>query len=89
MSSRDVKAAAPGVQALPPELKMEVLFDQSVFVQAAVESVLKEGAIAAGLTALMILLFLGSWRSTIIVAIFDSAVDLFHRSSCCGRWAKR
>jgi multidrug efflux pump subunit AcrB len=47
---------------------MEFLFDQSVFVQAAVEGVLKEGAIAAGLTALMILLFIGSWRSTLIVA---------------------
>src|ERR1700681_2703138 len=64
-----VRAALPGIQAqLPPELKMEVLFDQSVFVQAAIDGVLKEGAIAAGLTALMILLFLGSWRSTLIVA---------------------
>ena len=67
---RKVRAALPGIQAqLPPELKMEPLFDQSVFVRAAVEGVLKEGAIAAGLTALMILLFLGSWRSTLIVAI--------------------
>jgi multidrug efflux pump subunit AcrB len=65
-----VRAALPGIQAqLPPELKMDLIFDQSVFVQAAVEGVLKEGAIAAGLTALMILLFLGSWRSTVIVAI--------------------
>src|SRR2546423_405499 len=64
-----VKAALPGIQAqLPPELKMELLFDQSVFVRAAVQGVLKEGAVAAGLTALMILLFLGSWRSTLIVA---------------------
>ena len=64
-----VRAALPAIQAqLPPELKMEPLFDQSVFVQAAVDGVLKEGAIAAGLTALMILLFLGSWRSTLIVA---------------------
>jgi CzcA family heavy metal efflux pump len=65
-----VREALPGIQAqLPPELKMELLFDQSVFVRAAVEGVVKEGAIAAGLTALMILLFLGSWRSTLIVAI--------------------
>ncbi len=65
-----VRAALPAIQAqLPPELKMEPLFDQSVFVEAAVMGVLKEGAIAAGLTALMILLFLGSWRSTLIVAI--------------------
>jgi multidrug efflux pump subunit AcrB len=65
-----VRAALPGIQAqLPPELKLDLLFDQSVFVEAAVEGVLKEGAIAAGLTALMILIFLGSWRSTVIVAI--------------------
>src|SRR3984893_12473955 len=64
-----VRAALPGIQAqLPPEVKMEPLFDQSVFVQAAVDGVLKEGAIAAGLTALMILLFLGSWRSPLMVA---------------------
>ena len=65
-----VREALPGIQAqVPPELKMELLFDQSVFIRAAVEGVLKEGAIAAGLTALMILIFLGSWRSTLIVAI--------------------
>jgi multidrug efflux pump subunit AcrB len=52
---------------LPPEYKMDLLFDQSVFVRAAVLGVVKEAAIAAGLTALMILLFLGSWRSTLIV----------------------
>src|SRR5437764_716709 len=64
-----VRAALPRIQAqLPPELKLEPIFDQSIFVQAAVNGVLKEGAIAAGLTALMILLFLGSWRSTLIVA---------------------
>src|SRR5436190_468376 len=64
-----VRAALPAIQAqLPPELKLEPLFDQSVFVRAAVMGVLTEGAIAAGLTALMILLFLGSWRSTLIVA---------------------
>jgi CzcA family heavy metal efflux pump len=67
---RRVREALPGIQAqLPPELKVEPLFDQSVFVRAAVLGVLKEGAIAAGLTALMILLFLGSWRSTLIVAV--------------------
>jgi CzcA family heavy metal efflux pump len=67
---RRVMAALPGVQAqLPPELKMDILIDQSTFVRSAVDGVLKEGAIAAGLTALMILLFLGSWRSTVIVAI--------------------
>src|SRR5216683_879293 len=64
-----VREAMPAIQAqVPPELKVEFLFDQSIFVKAAVEGVLKEGAIAAALTALMILLFLGSWRSTLIVA---------------------
>ncbi len=68
-----VKAALPGIRAsLPPNMKdiqIETLFDQSVFVRASVEGVVKEAAIAAGLTALMILLFLGSWRSTLIVVI--------------------
>jgi multidrug efflux pump subunit AcrB len=54
---------------LPKELKVSLLFDQSVFVRAAVGGVVKEACIAAGLTALMILLFLGSWRSTLIVVI--------------------
>jgi len=54
---------------LPAALKVEPLFDQSIFVTAALKGVLTEGTIAAMLTALMILLFLGSWRSTIIVAI--------------------
>jgi multidrug efflux pump subunit AcrB len=63
-----VRAALPNIQAqMPPELKLEVMFDQSVFVREAVDGVLKEGAIAAGLTALLILVFLGSWRSTLIV----------------------
>ena len=44
---------------MPPALKADLLFDQSVFVRAAISDVLREGAIAAGLTALMILLFLG------------------------------
>lgn len=56
-------------QAAPPGLEITELFDQSVFVTASVESVLREGAIAAGLTALMILIFLGSWRSTLVVMI--------------------
>ena len=50
-----------------PSTRWTCSFDQSVFVRAAVDGVLKEAAIAAGLTALMILLFLGSWRSTLIV----------------------
>jgi multidrug efflux pump subunit AcrB len=65
-----VKAALPAIQkAAPPGMKIHMLFDQSVFVRQAITSVLREGAIAAGLTALMILLFLGSWRSTLIVMV--------------------
>jgi len=55
--------------AAPPGLKITELFDQSIFVKAAIVGVLREGVIAAGLTALMILLFLGSWRSTLIIAV--------------------
>ncbi|HET8936813.1 MAG TPA: efflux RND transporter permease subunit [Polyangiales bacterium] len=54
---------------LPKDLKVEMLFDQSVFVRAAIDGVVKEGLIAACLTGLMILLFLGSWRSTLIVVV--------------------
>jgi multidrug efflux pump subunit AcrB len=55
--------------AAPPGLGIHELFDQSKLVRASIASVLREGAIAAGLTGLMILLFLGSWRSTLIVLI--------------------
>jgi multidrug efflux pump subunit AcrB len=55
--------------AAPPGLSINELFDQSKLVTASITSVLREGAIAAGLTGLMILLFLGSWRSTLIVLI--------------------
>jgi multidrug efflux pump subunit AcrB len=55
--------------AAPPGLTIKELFDQSIFVTSSVNGVLREGAIAAGLTALMILLFLGSWRSTVVVMI--------------------
>ncbi|MEO7032270.1 MAG: efflux RND transporter permease subunit [Polyangiaceae bacterium] len=65
-----IRALMPGTLArVPKELKASLLFDQSVFVRAAVSGVVKEAAIAAGLTALMILLFLGSWRSTLIVVV--------------------
>ncbi len=64
-----VKAALPRIKAtLPPALDITQLFDQSIFVRAAINGVLKEGVIAACLTALMILLFLGTWRSTLVVA---------------------
>jgi multidrug efflux pump subunit AcrB len=55
--------------AAPAGLNIKELFDQSIFVKASVDGVIREGIIAAGLTALMILLFLGSWRSTIVVMI--------------------
>ncbi|MBB2206032.1 efflux RND transporter permease subunit [Gluconacetobacter takamatsuzukensis] len=55
-------------RGLPQQLRITPVNDQSLFVKAAVSGVLREGAIAAGLTSLMILLFLGSWRSTLIVA---------------------
>ena len=65
-----VKAKLPQMQAAaPPGLKIDLLADQSLFVQAALDGVVKEGLIAAALTATFILLFLGSWRSTLIVAI--------------------
>ena len=65
-----VKAALPRILAnVPPELKVTPLADQSVFVRASIQGVLREALIAAGLTASMILLFLGSWRSTLIVCI--------------------
>ena len=79
-----VKAALAVVRAAaPPGLNINELFDQSVFVKASVDGVVREGAIAAALTALMILLFLGSWRSTLIVlisiplAILSSLVALY------------
>ncbi len=67
---KDLKAILPRIRStLPSALKLDLLFDQSVFVRAAIEGVLREAIIAAFLTGLMILLFLGSWRSTIIVCI--------------------
>ncbi len=66
----DVKKMLPVIApSLPPELKMQPLADQSVFVNAAVQGVIREGVIAAALTGIMILIFLGSWRSTLIIAI--------------------
>jgi len=55
--------------AAPPGLNIGTVSDQSLFVRAAVSGVVREGLIAAGLTGLMILLFLGSWRSTLIITI--------------------
>jgi multidrug efflux pump subunit AcrB len=56
-------------QTLPPALNISLLGDQSIFVRGAIQGVVKEAVIAACLTGLMILIFLGSWRSTVIVAV--------------------
>ncbi|GGA25775.1 efflux RND transporter permease subunit [Dyella nitratireducens] len=56
-------------ETLPPSLKLKLMGDQSVFVRAAIASVAREGIIAALLTSVMILVFLGSWRSTVIIAV--------------------
>jgi multidrug efflux pump subunit AcrB len=66
----DVRAQLPLVAAqLPPALKIQPIADQSVFVRGAISGVVREALIAACLTAAMILIFLGSWRSTIIIAV--------------------
>jgi multidrug efflux pump subunit AcrB len=65
---KGVKNILPQVKAgLPPALQITPLFDQSIFVSESISEVVREATIAAALTALMILLFLGSWRSTLIV----------------------
>jgi multidrug efflux pump subunit AcrB len=65
-----IKKALPRVLAgLPTDLHVKEFADQSIFVRAAISGVVREGVIAASLTALMILLFLGSWRSTLIIAV--------------------
>ena len=67
---QNVREMLPRITAtLPPALKIDLVADQSVFVRAAVNGVIREAIIAACLTALMILLFLGSWRSTFIIAV--------------------
>ena len=64
-----VKAKVEQLRALvPPSMRIALIGDQSIFVTAAVSGVVREGAIAAALTSLMILVFLGSWRSTVIIA---------------------
>src|SRR5476649_710957 len=66
----NVKTLLPKIEAgLPPELEIKPLADQSVFVEASISGVLREALVAACLTELMILVFLGSWRSTLIIAV--------------------
>jgi CzcA family heavy metal efflux pump len=65
-----IKERLPGIlETLPKELNVNLIGDQSMFVRAAINGVVREAVIAAALTALMILLFLGNWRSTLIIAI--------------------
>ena len=65
-----VKSSLPRIAAgLPPELEIKPLADQSLFVRASINGVVREAIISACLTALMILIFLGSWRSTVIIAV--------------------
>ncbi|AEU35211.1 efflux RND transporter permease subunit [Granulicella mallensis] len=73
-STLDVVSGIRGIlphaaATLPPELKINPLSDQSVFVRGAISGVIREAVIAGALTGLMILLFIGSWRSTIIIAV--------------------
>jgi multidrug efflux pump subunit AcrB len=66
----EIKQLLPALEArLPPGLKIALIGDQSLFVRAAVNGVVREGVVAAALTGLAILLFLGSWRSTLIITI--------------------
>jgi multidrug efflux pump subunit AcrB len=78
-----IKAMLPQIaKRLPPEFEVQSLSDQSLFVRASIDAVIKEATIAACLTGVMILLFLGNWRSTLIIAssiplsIFTSIVVL-------------
>jgi multidrug efflux pump subunit AcrB len=65
-----IRALLPTIaKTVPPELVMKPIGDQSLFVRASISGVVREAVIAATLTGLMILLFLGSWRSTIIIAV--------------------
>jgi multidrug efflux pump subunit AcrB len=82
---KGIKEQLPKVLAgMPASLKVTPLFDQSLFVSAAIDGVVREGLIAAGLTAIMILLFLGSWRSTVIVC---TSIPLSILTSCIVLWS--
>ena len=66
----NLRALLPEIaKVMPPEISVKLLFDQSVFVKAAVAGVAMEALLAAGLTAAMVLLFLGNWRSTLVIAL--------------------
>jgi multidrug efflux pump subunit AcrB len=81
----NVKGLLPLLKTqLPDSLKIDVLSDQSLFVKAAINGVVREGVIAACLTSLMILMFLGSWRSTVIIA---TSIPLAVLSALMALWA--
>ena len=71
-------------QQVPSSLKISPLNDQSIFVKSAISGVIREGTIAAALTSMMVLLFLGSWRSTIIIAL---SIPLAVLSALIALWA--
>jgi CzcA family heavy metal efflux pump len=80
-----VKNMLPLIKSqLPDSFRIDLLVDQSIFVKAAVTGVAREGLIAACLTSLMILMFLGSWRSTVIIAI---SIPLAVLSALAALWA--
>ncbi|HVW10476.1 MAG TPA: efflux RND transporter permease subunit, partial [Bryobacteraceae bacterium] len=82
---KQVKDLLPRIMAgLPSTLEIKPMFDQSLFVQDAILGVAREALIAAGLTAIMIMVFLGSWRSTIIVC---TSIPLSILTSCIILWA--
>jgi CzcA family heavy metal efflux pump len=67
---KEIKQRLPHIaETLPQDVEIKTLFDQSLFVRGSIEGVLREAAIAAALTALMILLFLGDWRPTIVITV--------------------
>jgi multidrug efflux pump subunit AcrB len=87
-STIDVVSGIRGIlpkvaQTLPPELKIQPIADQSIFVRAAITGVVREAILAACLTAAMILLFLGSWRSTVIIAV-SIPLSIFTSVICLG-----
>jgi multidrug efflux pump subunit AcrB len=89
---KGIRQLLPRVEAtLPPQLNIKPLADQSIFVRAAVSGVIREAVIAAGLTGIMILLFLGSWRSIDLRAQFAASDDQSDdaRRPRPGRWHSR
>ena len=78
------KAGADQGRSLPANLKIALIGDQSMFVSGAVSGVIREGVIAAALTSLMILIFLGSWRSTVIIATSIPLSVLGSIATLCG-----